>query len=183
MKPFAKFVLIVIVFVSFSNTLEAQVYLGGGRAVSLFTPASLDHQYGYGAILQRQIYLKESRFSLTPTLQGALLTNRQYFEYLPEYYTTVTLSTHLNYDVLSTNKFRITPFAGPSFIWATGLQAGGLVFDSLPVNFYRLGLEAGLSATYIYSENFSVKFIPLNYTWGTREYVQGNVLSFLFQIK
>jgi len=89
----------------------------------------------------------------------------------------------LNYDVLSSRSFRVTPFAGPSFIWATGLQAGGLVFDSMPTNFYRLGLEAGFSFTYIYSANFSVKFIPFNYTWGTREYVQGNVLSFLSQIK
>lgn len=183
MKLFSKLALIVIIFISFSYTLEAQVYLGGGRAVSFFTPSALDDQYGYGAIIQRQIYLEETKFSLTPTLQGALLTNRQYFEFLPEFYSTVTLSTHLNYDVLSTPSFRVTPFAGPSFIWATGLQAGGLVFDSSPTNFYRLGLEAGLSFTYIYSDKFSVKFIPINYTWGTREYVQANVLSFLFQIQ
>jgi len=174
---------IFIVFISISQISNAQVYFGGGRDVIAFSPSGLDQHSGYGAILQRQFYLKESKFSLTPTLQGSVLTQRQYSESIPEFYTSVSLATHLNYDVVSTQKFRLTPFVGPSVFWITGLKSGGLLFDSGAVNFYRLGMEAGLSMTYIYSDNFSVKFIPLTYTRGNKEFVQGNVLSFLFQIK
>jgi len=174
---------IFILFISIVHFSYAQVYLGGGRNVSAFSPSGLDQHSGYGAIIQRQFYLKESKFSFTPTLQGSVLTQRQYFESTPEFYSSVSMATHLNYDVISTQKFRLTPFVGPAVFWITGLKSGGILFDSGPVNFYRLGLDMGVSMTYIYSDNFSVKFIPLTYTRGNREFVQGNVLSFLFQIK
>ncbi|GEM_PF-3475504 len=177
-----KFTSIFIILIAISQISYAQVYLGGGRVVSQFSPLTLDEHLGFGAIVQRQIYFKESKFSLTPTLQGSLLTGRQYSAFLPEFYTTVSVSTHINFDVISTKKFRITPFVGPSFIWATGLNAGGVIFDDEPVNFYRLGLEGGMSLTYVFSDKFSVKIIPLSYTWGTKDFVQGNVLSLLFQI-
>mgnify|MGYP006145524387 FL=1 len=172
---------ILIIFVSLSQNLYSQVYLGGARVISQFSPSALEEYRGFGAIIQRQIYLKD-RISLTPTLQGNLLTDKQYLEFLPEFYTTLSLATHINYDIVSIQKIKISPFVGPSFIWATGLRSGGVVFDEEPVNFYRLGIETGLSISYIYSEKFSIKFIPLTYTWGNKDFVQGNILSFLFQI-
>ncbi|MCC5935867.1 MAG: hypothetical protein JJU34_01175 [Lunatimonas sp.] len=167
---------------SISQIATAQVYLGGGRTITQFSPSSLEEYRGFGAVVQRQVYLNDSKFSLTPTLQGSLLTDKLYLEFMPEFYATLALATHLNVDIVSSKKVRISPFAGPSFIWATGLRTGGVVYNDGPINFYRIGLEGGLALTYIQSEKFSVKLIPLTYTFGSRDFVQGNVLSLLFQI-
>ncbi|WP_245802712.1 hypothetical protein [Belliella pelovolcani] len=156
--------------------------MGGGRTVSFFTPASQDQHYGYGAIIQRQIYLNDGKFSFTPTLQGSILTDKQYSLISPQIYASTTLGLHLNYDLLSIGKFRLTPFIGPSFIWATGLRSGSDFFENDTSNFYRSGLEGGVSLSYFFSDKFSMKVIPLTYTWGTKDFVQGDVLRFLFQI-
>lgn len=178
-----KITLILLFFIAISKGALAQVYLGGSGVISQFSPSGLDEYRGFSAILQRQIYLKDSRFSLTPTLQGSWLTNRQYGDSFSEFYTAVAAGTHLNYDVLSSDKFKITPFAGPAFIWVTGTDAGILALEPRPVNFYRMGLDVGMSFTYIHSEHFSVKFIPFSFIWSNQEYRQGNMLCLLFQIK
>lgn len=183
MKKNIKFLLLFFgLLVLAVNETTAQVFMGGNRVISQFTPASLDEYRGYGAVFQRQIDIKESNFSLTPTFQLSLLSDKQYTEFLPEFYTSISIGMQLNYDVFSAKKFKITPFAGPSFIWVTGLQSGAFLFEPQPVNFYRLGLEVGLAFTYIHSEKFSVKLLPLTYTWGVNEFVQGSMLSLLFQI-
>ncbi len=183
MRTYIKITLFFICFIAFSQVSVAQVYLGGAGVISYFSPSGLDEYQGFAAIIQRQIYLNDSRFSLTPTLQGSLLNSRQYNQPYSEFYTSVTVGTHLNYDILSSEKFSITPFAGPSFIWITGTDGGVLALEPSPVNIYRLGLETGLSVTYVHSEHFSIKLIPLTYTWSDQDFRQGNVLSVLFQIK
>ena len=182
MGKYFKIVVFFILFTVVSKESKAQVYLGGGGVISQFSSAALEEYRGIGAIVQRQIYLKDSRLSLTPTLQGSWLTDKQYNENFSEFYTSVSVGVHLNYDLLSFNKFRFAPFAGPSFVWVTGTDAGVLAPVPQAVNFYRFGLEVGASMTYFHSEKFSIKLIPLTYTFSNKEFVQGNVLSLLFQI-
>ncbi len=129
------------------------------------------------------MYLKESNFSLTPTFQISMLTDKQYNEFSPEFYTSVSLGIHINYDLISYEKFRIIPFIGPSYFWVNGLRAGGLVLTPQQVDFHRMGVEGGFSFTYLHSERFSIKVFPLTYTWGTNDFVQGNMLGISFQIK
>jgi hypothetical protein len=172
---------ILVILISLSQKTYSQVYLGGAGVISQFSPSALEEYRGFGAIIQRQINLKD-RFSLTPTFQGNLLTDKQYLEFSPEFYTTVSLATHINYDIISTKKIKISPFVGPSFVWATGIRSGRVFLDQESINFYRLGLETGLSLAYVHSEKFSLKFIPLTYTWGTKDFVQGNLFSLLLQI-
>ncbi|MGY6558309.1 MAG: hypothetical protein ACXIT9_03410 [Nitritalea sp.] len=160
----------------------AQVYVGGTHVISQFGPSGLEEHTGFGALVQRQFYLQDSRFSLTPTLQGNLLNSRQSAELLSELHVTVSLATHINYDVVSTSKFRLTPFVGPALVYATGLRASNFVFEEMSLNFTRIGLETGVSFTYLHSDRFSIKCYPLTYMWGNKEFRQGNIASFIFQL-
>lgn len=182
MKLFTKLLFLSLILLTVSTSLKAQVYLGGGRVISVFGPSGLDENKGFGAIIQRQVYLKDRKFSLTPTLQGALLTSRKEVFVGPEFYSSVSFGTHLNFDLVSTNKFRIAPFVGPSLIWISGLRAEGGSFPTNSIDIYKLGLEGGLSLSYIHSEKFSMKLIPLTFTRATKDFRQGNILSLLFQI-
>lgn len=182
MKLLTKLSFLILILVSFSSTLQAQVYMGGGRVISVFGSSGLDENRGYGAIIQRQIYLKDKKLSLTPTLQGALLTSRKDVQFGPEFYSSVSFGTHLNFDIIATNKFKLAPFVGPSLVWISGIRGQGGALDSGSIDIYRLGIEGGVSLSYIHSEKFSVKFIPLTFTRATKNFGQGNVFSLLFQI-
>lgn len=173
----------IVFLISAFNISNAQVFFGGNRVISQFSPASLDEYRGYGAMIQRQLYVDDSDFSLTPTFQLSMLSDKQYAEFLPEFYTSISIGLHLNYDVFSSKKFKFTPFTGPSFIWVTGLQSGTFLIEPQPTNFYRLGIEGGIALTYMHSEKFSLKLLPLTYTWGTNEFVQGSMFGIIFQIK
>ncbi|EIM76374.1 hypothetical protein A3SI_10059 [Nitritalea halalkaliphila LW7] len=181
MFRFSKFLLPLLLFILGSQAVVAQVYLGGTYVNSEFGPSGLQVHNGFGALVQRQFYLQESRFSLTPTLQGNLLNSRQDRE-LAELHMTISLATHINYDIVATPRFRLTPFVGPAFVYASGLRAQDLFFNETAINFTRIALETGFSFTYVHSDRFSIKCYPLTYMWGNSEFRQGNVATFIFQL-
>ncbi|WP_226391317.1 hypothetical protein [Penaeicola halotolerans] len=165
------------------HAVKAQVYVGGGWSLIQFSPSGLDETQGFGLMVQRQLDLKRDRFSLSPTLQANVLNQRIDNDVFAELYVSIGLASHLNYDLIRWGKFSFTPFIGPSVNWVMGLRNNPVEVAPRDVNFVRVGVDAGAALSYAFSEDFSLKFIPLIYTFGNQNYVQGNFFTLLFQIK
>lgn len=178
-----KLVSILIIFFLAVNITHclSQTYIGVGYTETYLDRNAINDVKGISIDLQKEISLAESgKWKIIPAAHIGILYTRIDQEFLPAYTTTFSLAPLASFRVLKANFFQLSAFGGPFGSYILGLEGGDAqVSESSKRNYFRGGVELGISTTFAITEELSIKLVPYSIQIGNEDFRNG-IISIYF---
>ncbi|MDE0472822.1 MAG: hypothetical protein OXH57_12875 [Ekhidna sp.] len=163
----------------------SQVFLGSGYAsAEFFGVSSPDAGSGFIFQIEKDFDLSASeRLRMHPNINISFL----YSEYdrpslLPsQYLNVISLSPKVSYEILSTERWKIAPFANPFVSVLLGLESGSFFSDTETINRFKSGIEGGLRFDFMIG-NTTFRLIPISFQRSLEDFYRQGMISLMVGI-
>ncbi len=163
------------------STASAQTFLGVGFSNTQLSEKAFDDAAGFSLMVEKDIDLsKSTRWKMHPNLHVSFLYSDADRVFEPLYLNVISISPKVSYEVISSKKVQVAPYANPFLSMLLGLLSGDPAFESAPVDNFKGGIESGIRVDMVLSKT-TIRIIPIAVQLGGSFYRQG-MISLLFRL-
>ena len=165
----------------------SQIFVGSGFAnAEFYWPSGLvlDAGSGFSFQIEKDFNLSESeRLRIHPNINITFL----YSDYdrpvslSSQYLNVITLSPKVSYEILSTERWKIAPFANPFVSVLLGLESGSFFSDTETINRFKSGIEGGLRFDFVIGKT-TFRLIPISFQRSLEDLYRQGMISLMVGI-
>lgn len=130
--------------------------------------------YGFNISIHKDVNILTPGLDLINSIHVGFYTSDLNRDFLPGYFTTLSVSPKIGYEIISFGRAKVKPFFGPFASYLLGYQIDRIVTDNNRYfNEFRYGFETGVIIDILLSENTVLRIIPYSLQYGNNYYRSG----------
>ena len=173
--------IILITLIVFSYQSKAQTFLGLGFSDTQLSERALDDAAGFSLMVEKDFNLsKSTRWKMHPNLHVSFLYSDVDRVFEPLYLNIISLSPKVSFEMISTKKMKVAPYANPFLSMLLGLKSGDPAFESAPIDKLKGGIEIEVRFDMALGKT-TIRLISIAVQLGKSFYRKG-MISLLFRL-